>query len=67
MSTQEVTSFQSVKSLNFKNLSVTLVANHRENYKGEGDCFPRVQAVVIFVSPCMPKVYPCTKSDPTMH
>jgi hypothetical protein len=48
-------------------LSATLVASHREYYKGEGDNFPQVRAVVNFVSLCMPVICPCTKSVPTMH
>jgi hypothetical protein len=60
--------FQNVKSPEIKwHLDATPVANHREYYKGEGDGFPQVQAVVSFVSLCMPMVRPCTKNGPTMH
>ncbi len=48
-------------------LDVTLVANHREYYKGEGGDFPQVWDVVNLVSPCMPMARPCTKSVSTTH
>jgi hypothetical protein len=36
-------------------------------YKGEGDGFPQVQAMVSLVSPSLPMAHPNTKSAPTMH
>ncbi len=79
-SAQEVMAFQSAKSLNFRNfkipnleswekwhLDATPMANCKEYYKGEGDSFPQVQALVSLVSLCMPMVRSCTKSAPTMH
>jgi hypothetical protein len=43
-------------------LDVGPVARHRKYYKGEGDDFPQVQAVVNFVSPCLFVTRLCTKS-----
>jgi hypothetical protein len=43
-------------------LGVSLVAKHIVYYKGEGGGFPKVRAMVGFVSPCLPMVRPCTKS-----
>jgi hypothetical protein len=37
------------------------VTRHRVYYKGEGDGFPQVRAVVNLVSPCLPVARPCTK------
>jgi hypothetical protein len=37
------------------------MARHKVYYKGEGDGFPQVQAVVSFVNPCLPMARPCTK------
>jgi hypothetical protein len=48
-------------------LGVGLVVRHRVYYKGEGDGFPQVQAMVSFVSPNLPVVRPNTKSASTMH
>jgi len=42
-------------------LDVAPMTNHRSYYKGEGDDFPQVRAVVSFGNPCMPMVRPCTK------
>jgi hypothetical protein len=35
-------------------LNVTSMANHKVYYKGEGDGFPQVWAVVSLVCPCCP-------------
>jgi hypothetical protein len=46
------------------------VVRHIVYYKGEGDGFPQVQAVVNLVnlvSPSLPMAHPSTKSAPTMH
>jgi hypothetical protein len=43
------------------------VAMHKVYYKGEGDGFPQVWAVVSLVSLCLPVVRLNTKSVPTMH
>ncbi len=48
-------------------LGVGFMAKHKEYYKGEGDGFPQVRAVVSLVSPCLPKTHSCIKSAPTMH
>jgi hypothetical protein len=48
-------------------LDVGLVERHKVYYKGEGDGFPKVWAVVSLVSPSLPVVRPNTKSAPTMH
>jgi hypothetical protein len=37
------------------------MARHIIHYKGEGDGFPQVQAVVSLVSLCLPMVRLCTK------
>ncbi len=48
-------------------LGVSLMARHREYYKGEGGGFPQVRTVVSLVNLCLPVICPCTKSVPTMH
>jgi hypothetical protein len=48
-------------------LGVGPMAKHKEYYKGEGGSFPRIQAVVNFVSSCLHVVCPCTKSASTLH
>jgi hypothetical protein len=48
-------------------LGAVPVARHRVYYKGEGGGFPQVQAVVSFVSMCLPVVCPCTKNALVMH
>jgi hypothetical protein len=48
-------------------LDVGLVERHRVYYKGEGDGFPQVWAVVSLVSPSLPMVRVSTKSAQTMH
>jgi hypothetical protein len=48
-------------------LGVGPMAMHKEYYKGEGDGFPQVRAVVSLVSPWSPMVRPCTKGVSTMH
>jgi hypothetical protein len=48
-------------------LDVGLVERHKVYYKGEGDGFPQVRAVMSFVSSNLPVVHLSTKSDPTMH
>ncbi len=42
-------------------LGASLVAMHREYYKGEGGGFPQVWVVVNFVNPCLPMARSCTK------
>jgi hypothetical protein len=42
-------------------LDVGLVERHKVYYKGEGDGFPQVWAVVSLVSPSLPVVRPSTK------
>jgi len=37
------------------------MARHKIYYKGEGNGFPQVRAVVSFVSSCLPVVHSCTK------
>jgi len=48
-------------------LDVGLVERHRIYYKGEGDGFPQVQAVVSFLSLSLLMVRPNTKNAPIMH
>ncbi len=48
-------------------LDMGLVGRHRVYYKGEGDGFPQVRAVVSLVSPSLPVVRLSTKSASTMH
>jgi hypothetical protein len=48
-------------------LGVGPMAKHREYYKGEGDGFPQVRAMVTLVSLCLPMVSSCTKSALAMH
>jgi hypothetical protein len=48
-------------------LDATPLANHRENYKGEGDDFPQVRAMVNFVDLCVPMARSCIENVPTMH
>ncbi len=48
-------------------LDVAPVERHRVYYKGEGDGFPQVQAVVSLVNSSLPMPRPNTKSAPTMH
>ncbi len=48
-------------------LDVGLVKKHRVYYKGEGDGFPQVWAVVNLVSPSLPVARPNTKSVQIMH
>ncbi len=48
-------------------LDVGPVANHRVYYKGVGDGFPQVRAMVSFVSSSLPMARPSTKSASTMH
>jgi len=43
------------------------MTKHKEYYKGEGDGFPQVRAMVGLVSPCLPMIQPCTKGALTMH
>jgi hypothetical protein len=43
------------------------MASHRVYYKGEGDGFPQVRAMVSLVSPSLPMAHPSTKSAQTMH
>jgi hypothetical protein len=44
-----------------------MVPWHKEYYKGEGDGFPQVRAVVSLMNPYLPVVRSCTKSVPTMQ
>ncbi len=48
-------------------LDVGLMERHRVYYKGEGDGFPQVRAVVSLVNPNLPVVSPSTKSASAMH
>jgi hypothetical protein len=48
-------------------LAATLMASHKEYYKGEGGGFPQVQVVVSLMSLCMFMVHLCIKNVPTMH
>jgi hypothetical protein len=48
-------------------LDVGLVERQRVYYKGEGDGFPQVRAMVSLVSSSLPVAHPSTKSVPTMH
>jgi hypothetical protein len=48
-------------------LDVGFVERHRVYYKGEGDSFPQVQAMVNLVSPSLPMVRPSTKGVLAMH
>jgi len=48
-------------------LDVGLVERHKVYYKGEGDGFPQVRAVVSLVSPSLPVPRPNTKNASTMH
>jgi hypothetical protein len=48
-------------------LDVGLMERHRVYYKGEGDGFPQVQAVVSLMSPSLPVTCPSTKSVQIMH
>ncbi len=48
-------------------LDVGLVARHRVYYKGEGDDFLQVQAMVSLVSPRLPVVLLSTKNALAMH
>jgi hypothetical protein len=48
-------------------LGASLVAKHKEYYKGEGGGFPQVWAVLSLVNLCLTVARPCTKSVPTMH
>jgi hypothetical protein len=58
----------SLTSLETKcHLDVGLVERHRTYYKGEGDGFPQVEAVMNIVNPNLPVVHPNTKSASTMH
>ncbi len=43
-------------------LDVTPMERHRKYYKGEGDGFPQVQAVVSLVNPRLPVACPSIKS-----
>ncbi len=43
------------------------VANHRVYYKGEGDGFPQVWAMVSLASPNLPMARLSTKSASTIH
>jgi hypothetical protein len=67
---------QSRESSNFGNfespgtkchLDVGLVERHIVYYKGEGDGFPQVRAMVSLVSPSLPMVHLSTKSVIVMH
>jgi len=48
-------------------LDVGPMVSHKVYYKGEGDGFPQVHAMVSLVSPNLPMVRLSTKSAPTMH
>jgi len=48
-------------------LGVGPMVKHREYYKGEGDGFPQVQAMVSLVIPCLLMARSCTKSALAMQ
>jgi hypothetical protein len=48
-------------------LGVVPVARHIVYYKGEGDGFSQIQAVVNLVNLSLPVIHPCTKSTQIMH
>jgi hypothetical protein len=48
-------------------LDVGLVERHKVYYKGEGDGFPQVWAVMSLMNLSFPMVHPSTKSAQTMH
>jgi hypothetical protein len=48
-------------------LDVGLVERHIVYYKGQGDGFPQVWAMLSLVSPSLPVVHPSTKNVSTMH
>jgi len=48
-------------------LDVGLMERHKVYYKGEGDGFPQVRAVVSLVNPSLPVAFPSTKSVTIMH
>jgi hypothetical protein len=57
-----------LRSLGTKwHLGANYVAIHKVYYKGEGDGFPQVQAVVSLVSLNLPVARPNTKSAPVLH
>jgi hypothetical protein len=77
-SSHKVMGPQSLKSPNFGNFGtptwefrdkkdVCLVERNRVYYKGEGDGFPQVWAVVNLVNPSLPVARFSTKNAPTMH
>jgi hypothetical protein len=55
------------ESQNKCHLGAGPMARHKVYYKGEGDGFPQVQAVVSFVSANLPMACPNTKSALAMH
>jgi len=46
---------------------VGLMERHKVYYKGKGDGFPQVRAMVSLMSPNLPMTHLSTKSAPTMH
>jgi len=48
-------------------LNVGLMERHRVNYKGEGDGFSQVRAMVRLMNPNLLVVHPSTKNVPIMH
>jgi len=74
-------SFQSCKNPNFGNFGTPNLGVLGQNdiwvqpwwlgientIRGEGDCFPQVQAMVSLVNPCMPMACLCIKNVPTEH
>ncbi len=48
-------------------LNVGLMERHRVNYKGEGDGFPQVRAMVNLMNPSLPVARLSTKSVLIMH
>jgi hypothetical protein len=68
--THKIMGLQNFGSPNFGNywhLGVGLVSRHNEYYKEQGDGFYQVQAVVSFVSSCLPMACLCTKSILATH
>jgi hypothetical protein len=48
-------------------LDVALMERHKVYYKGEGDGFSQVRAVVNLMNPSLPVARISTKNVPTMH
>jgi hypothetical protein len=67
-STHKVMGLQNGRSPGTKwHFGVGPVAKHKEYYKGEGDGFPQIWAVVSLVNLCLLMTCPCTKNAPSTH